>query len=92
MLSMIENKGFLNTSLEPQRPIEFLTENGFSIIRLSEIDKSIPAVGTTHQFLVRDPDGFELEITVDVAPGAVALKDISPSTCVNRKTIRRTQG
>ena len=50
-----------------QRPIEYLTENGFSIIRLSEIDDSVPAVGTTHQFLVRDPDGFELEITVEIA-------------------------
>lgn len=51
------------------RPIEYLTENGFSIVRLSEIDESIPAVGTTHQFLVRDPDGFELEITVDISAG-----------------------
>ncbi len=50
-------------------PIEYLTENGFSIMRLSEIDESIPAVGTTHQFMVRDPDGFELEITVDIAEG-----------------------
>jgi hypothetical protein len=51
------------------RPIEYLTENGFIIVRLCEIDESIPAVGTTHQFLVRDPDGFELEITVDVSEG-----------------------
>lgn len=49
------------------RPVEFLTENGFSIVRLCEIDNSIPEVGFRHQFLVRDPDGFELEITVDVA-------------------------
>ena len=49
------------------RPIEYFTENGFSITRLCEIDDSIPAVGTTHRFLVRDMDGFELEITVDVA-------------------------
>jgi hypothetical protein len=51
------------------RPVEFLTENGFSIVRLSEIDNSIPAVGFMHRFLVRDTDGFELEITVDVAEG-----------------------
>ena len=51
------------------RPIEFITENGFRIIRVCEIDELIPAVGTTHEFLVRDPDGFELEITVHIAEG-----------------------
>jgi len=55
MLSMIDKRAIPNTSVEPQRPIEFLTENGFSIIRLSDIDKSVPAVGATHEFLVRDP-------------------------------------
>lgn len=50
-------------------PIEFLTETGFSIVRLCEIDNSIPAVGFMHRFLVRDPDGFELEIAVDIAEG-----------------------
>ena len=69
---MIENKAFLNTSLEPQRPIEYLTENGFSIIRLSDIDKSIPAVGATHEFLVRDPHGYELHITVQISSDAIA--------------------
>lgn len=47
-------------------PIEFQTDNGFSIIRLSDIDDSIPATGLVHQFLVRDPDGFELEVTVEI--------------------------
>ena len=45
MLSMIDKRAFPNTPVESQRPIEFLTENGFSIIRLSDIDKTIPAVG-----------------------------------------------
>ena len=51
------------------RPIELLTENGFSIVRLCEIDNSIPAFGFMHRFLVRDPDGFELETTVGIAEG-----------------------
>jgi len=72
MLSMIENKAFLNTPVQPQRPIEYLTENGFSIIRLSDIDKSIPAVGATHEFLVRDPHGYELHITVEISRDAIA--------------------
>jgi hypothetical protein len=68
---METNRKRLDTDCLPAErcPIEFLTENGFSIMRLSEIDKSIPAVGLVHGFLVRDPDGFELEITVEVADG-----------------------
>jgi len=59
-------------SLSEQRPIEFLTENGFSIIRLSDINKSIPAVGATHEFLVRDPHGYELHITVEISSDVIA--------------------
>lgn len=69
---MIEKRALPNTSVEPQRPIEYLTENGFSIIRLSDIDKSIPAVGATHEFLVGDPHGYELQITVQISSDAIA--------------------
>src|SRR5205807_433934 len=75
MLSMIEKRVFRNTSVDQQRPIEFLTENGFSIIRLSDIDKSIPAVGATHEFLVRDPHGYELHITVQISSNPIAEID-----------------
>jgi hypothetical protein len=53
-------------------PIQYLTENGFSIIRLWEIDESITPGGTKHPFVVRDPHGYELEITVDISDSAVA--------------------
>ena len=53
-------------------PIQYVTENGFSIIRLCDIDKSIAAGGTKHSFVVRDPHGFELQITVDISDSAVA--------------------
>jgi len=72
MLAMIEKQALPNSSLGSQRPIEFLTENEFSIIRLSEIDKSILPVGATHEFLVRDPHGYELNITVQVSGNAIA--------------------
>src|ERR1700674_4753265 len=72
MMLMIEKSAIPNTSVEPLRPIEFLTENGFSIIRLSDTDKSIPAVGATHEFLVRDPHEYELHITVQVSADAIA--------------------
>src|SRR5258706_15057933 len=72
MLAMIEKRVIPNPSVQPQRPIEFLTANGFSIIRLGDIDKSIPAVGATHEFLVRDPHEYELHITVQISTGAIA--------------------
>jgi hypothetical protein len=53
--------------VERTTPITLQTENGFSIIRLSDVNDAIPAIGFVHQFLVRDPDGFELDITVQIA-------------------------
>jgi hypothetical protein len=69
---MIEKRAVRITSVERQPPIEYLTENGFSIIRLCDIDKSIPGVGATHEFLVRDPHEYELQITVQISPSAIA--------------------
>ena len=54
-----------------QRPIELITENGFSIVRTSEVDgSSTPAAGP-HTFLVRDPYGYELDIAVEIDRPAV---------------------
>src|SRR5713226_3883166 len=54
-----------------QRPIELITENGFSIVRTSEVDgSSTPAAGP-HTFLVRDPYGYELDIAVAIDRPAV---------------------
>ena len=55
-----------------QHPIEYWTENGFSIVRLCDINESVTAGGTKHSFVVRDPHGYELEITVDISDAAVA--------------------
>jgi hypothetical protein len=72
VVSEMETKRLVTQpSLSEPRPIEFLTENGFSIVRLCEIDKSISAVGTTHHFLVRDPHGYELHIIVEISQNAV---------------------
>ena len=60
-----------DTALNPPL-IEFLTENGFSIFRLSEIYKSIPQIGPVHEFLVRDPNGYEIQITVTINEAAWA--------------------
>jgi len=72
VVSEMETKRLVTQpSLSERRPIEFLTENDFSIVRLCEIDKSIPAIGPTHHFLVRDPNGYELQITVEIATAAI---------------------
>lgn len=51
---------------EHYKPIDFQTDNGFSIIRFADLNDSIPSTGLVHQFLVRDPDGFELDVTVEI--------------------------
>jgi hypothetical protein len=49
------------------KPIEFLTENGFAIVRPWEADGSpAPTEGVFH-FIVRDPHNAECEVTVEVA-------------------------
>lgn len=59
------NRKFV-TDLRPAKPetIQYLTENGFSIIRRCDVDDSFPKDGIEHCFIVRDPDGYELDITV----------------------------
>jgi hypothetical protein len=52
-------------------PIQYVTENGFSIIRLCDIDKSITVGGTKHSFVVCDPRGYELEMAIDISDSAV---------------------
>lgn len=55
-----------------QRPIEVQTENGFAIIRLCDVNKFVSIEGTRHYFIVRDPNGYELDITVDISEAVVA--------------------
>ena len=52
---------------EKTRPIELVTENGFSILRPWEIDGASPPQTTTYIFLVRDSQSREREIAVEIA-------------------------
>ena len=61
-----------NQSPKTASPIEYITENGFSIIRRCDLDNSKSRSGTTHSFIVRDPDGYELELVVEIAGEVVA--------------------
>jgi len=54
------------------RPIELQTENGFAIIRRCDLDANASKGRTEHCFVVRDTDGYELDITVDFSATAIA--------------------
>ena len=47
------------------QPIELLTENGFSILRLWEIEGSPPPIDGNYRFLVRNPESVERKIAVE---------------------------
>jgi len=49
------------------QPIEFVTENGFAIVRPWESGDAQAPAGGRFQFLVRDPHNAECVVTVDVA-------------------------
>ena len=53
------------------RPIEFITENGFSIVRTGEAEAKRPAPEGRYVFMVRDAEGSEREITVLIDQKAV---------------------
>lgn len=53
------------------RPIELITENGFSIVRAGESDGPRRAPEGRYVFMVRDPEGSEREITVGIDQQAV---------------------
>lgn len=69
MLSSGEMSARRNEAVEYQaikpRPIQYLTENGFTIVRLSELNRRSVTAGN-YEFLVGDPHGYELEITVEI--------------------------
>jgi hypothetical protein len=52
--------------------IQYLTENDFRIVRRCDVDDSFPRDGIEHCFIVRDPDGYELDVTVSFDTRAAA--------------------
>lgn len=61
-----------DNSLAGRNPVEYQTENGFAIIRLCDVDKTVSRTGSRHYFIVRDPHGYELDIAVEISNDAVA--------------------
>lgn len=52
---------------DSSNPIEFLTENGFTIVRPWEVDGSPRPSDGTCRFTVTDPDGIERTVSVKVS-------------------------
>ena len=61
------------------RPVEFLTENGFAIVRHWEVDSSPAPKDGRFSFLVRDSEGAECEVVVEIA--AELLRETAFRTC-----------
>ena len=57
-------------------PIEFLTENGFSIVRQWEAERMPPPADGVYVFIVRNPACEERRITVSIADDVVAQAQI----------------
>ena len=53
-------------------PIKYVTENGFSIIRLRDIDKSVTDTSRECRFMVRNEGGWEREVTVTFEESLIA--------------------
>jgi hypothetical protein len=53
-------------------PIQCVTENGFGIIRLRDIDKSVIDTSLECRFLVRNERGWEREVTVAFRESLIA--------------------
>jgi hypothetical protein len=55
----------LDSEAAQGRPIELITENGFSIVRANDGDTGSPTA-RGYTFVVRDRDGYELDIAVEI--------------------------
>ena len=59
------------------RPIEVVTENGFSILRLWEIDRVPPPLSGSYHFIVRNSQGVERETIVEIADQVIVQVEVS---------------
>ena len=61
---------------DERRPIELLTENGFSIFRRWEVEGTPVPAGGEYEFLVRDPNGDERQMLVEIGHQLVTRIEI----------------
>jgi len=73
--------------LQDSRPIKYLTENGFSIIRSSEIDASLSDSPRECRFHVQNENGREREIKVCFEQSVIALVQMRRRFPLAEKTL-----
>jgi|SRR5580765_6420217 len=66
-MAISKRKAWPNRQTQARAPIKYLTENGFSIVRLSEIDASVKHAPNDCRFLVQHDDRSERVIKVAFA-------------------------
>jgi len=59
------------------RAIELVTENGFSILRLWEIDEGRPPIAGDYPFLVRNPQCVERPVAVEIIDPLIVQIELS---------------
>jgi hypothetical protein len=68
---MSSQRSMLDSSPDENRPIQLITENGFSILRSWEVERVAPPANGQYPFLVRAPADSEREIIVEVTRNVV---------------------
>jgi hypothetical protein len=79
MMSMQSQRSEPEISPAEHRPVELITENGFSIMRSWEIEHVAPPVDGGYRFVVRGEEGSER--TIIVAVTAEVVTQITLRTC-----------
>ena len=69
----LRNEEALRSRRAQQPPVEFVTENGFSVVRLCEVDPSTQDTAAECQFVVHDPNGWERPVRVEFNEDLIAL-------------------
>jgi hypothetical protein len=63
-MAISKKRPWPDRATQARAPIKYLTENGFTIVRLSEIDASVKPAPSDCRFLVQHDDRSEREIRV----------------------------
>ena len=71
-MAVTRQKISADRSPQVSSPIQYVTENGFSIIRLSEVDGLENDTARECRFLVRNERGWEREVTVHFEESLIA--------------------
>jgi hypothetical protein len=72
-MATVEKKDDAQDRGAKRRLIEWVTENGFCIVRSSPVDKSLTESEGEYHFVVRNPNGWKREVVVEFAPVAIMI-------------------